>query len=99
MQDIYAFDIGDFGKLGLLRRLGQTGLALGVLWWRTQLGTAGGDGKHVKYLRDPRFRAGDPPLWDEMRRRFTSGPRTIAALEPLFPAGTFFHSDVVPNRS
>jgi hypothetical protein len=96
MQDIYSFDVGDFGKLGLLRLLCHTDLALGVLWWRTQLGTPGADGKHMSYLRDPRFRVCDSALWDEMGRRFRSGPRTIAALEPLFSGETIFHSDFVP---
>ena len=46
MQDCYAFDVGDFGKLGLLRHIHRvTNLRLGVLWWRTTLGTTGSDGK------------------------------------------------------
>ena len=50
MQDIYAFDIGDFGTLGLLRWLWSDQLRLGVLWWKTELGTSGADGKHTSYL-------------------------------------------------
>ena len=100
MQDCYAFDVGDFGKLGLLRHIHRvTGLRLGVLWWRTTLGTTGNDGKHVKYLQDPAFRACDPKLWDEMRRRFNPDARTIAALYPLLPAGTLFHDTPVPARA
>ena len=69
MQDCYAFDVGDFGKLGLLRHIHRvTNLRLGVLWWRTTLGTTGSDGKHVAYLQNPAFRACDPDLWEEMRR-------------------------------
>ena len=42
MQDRYAFDVGDYGKLGLLRHLSaETGLALGVLWWMTDAHPAG----------------------------------------------------------
>jgi hypothetical protein len=64
MQDIYAFDVGDFGKIGLLRRLhGRTGLRLGVLWYQTHLGSTGEDGKHVRYLEQRRYRACDPDLW------------------------------------
>ena len=35
MQDRYAGDIGDFGKLGLLRALNAAGLSIGVNWYRT----------------------------------------------------------------
>lgn len=100
MQDCYAFDVGDFGKLGLLRHLARvTRLRLGVLWWRTTLGTSGNDGKHVAYLKKPAFRACDSDLWEEMGRRFNRGPRTIAALYPLLPAGTLFHDTPVPPRT
>ena len=100
MQDCYAFDVGDFGKLGLLRHIYRvTNLRLGVLWWRTTLGTTGSDGKYVAYLQNPVFRACDPDLWEEMRRRFNPGARTIAALHPLLPAGTLFHDTLVPVRA
>ena len=100
MQDCYAFDVGDFGKLGLLRHIHRvTNLRLGVLWWRTTLGTTGSDGKHVAYLQNPAFRACDPDLWEEMRRRFNPGARTIADLHPLLPAGTLFHDTPVPARA
>ena len=100
MQDCYAFDVGDFGKLGLLRHIHRvTNLRLGVLWWRTTLGTTGSDGKHVAYLQNPAFRACDPDLWEEMRRRFNPGARTITALHPLLPTGTLFHDTPVPPRA
>ena len=35
MQNRYTGDIGDFGKLGLLRQLGRTGLSIGVNWYLT----------------------------------------------------------------
>ena len=35
MQDRYAGDIGDYGKLGLLRSLSRTGLRIGVNWYLT----------------------------------------------------------------
>lgn len=98
MQDRYAFDFGDFGKLGLLRHLANvTCLPLGVLWWKTGLGSAGGDGKHIGYLSDRRFRERDPLLWGEMGSRIHGG-RSIAALHSLFPAFTRFHDQPVPRR-
>jgi len=98
VQDIYAFDVGDFGKIGLLRHLcRRTKLRLGVLWYRTNLGSVGADGKHVGYLDDRRFRPCDPQLWDEMKKRFDPSRRAIAALHPLFPTGTIFHDKAVPT--
>ena len=35
MQDRYAGDIGDYGKIGLLRALSTAGLSIGVNWYRT----------------------------------------------------------------
>jgi len=97
VQDCYAFDVGDFGKLGLLRHIHHaTRLRLGVLWWRTGLGSNGNDGKHVGYLKKPAFRACDRELWEEMRRHFDPNMRTIAALQPLLPDGTRFHDVPVP---
>ena len=31
MQDRYAGDVGDFGKLGMLRQIADTGLKVGIL--------------------------------------------------------------------
>ena len=98
VQDRYAFDVGDFGKLGLLRHIHRTtGLRIGVLWWRTALGTSGNDGKHVGYLQNPAYRACDPELWEEMRRRFNPAARAIEALEPLLPPNTRFFGAPVPS--
>ena len=97
MQDRYAFDVGDYGKLGLLRHLlAETGLVLGVLWWMTALAPPGNDGKHLGYLSDQRFRRCDPWLWDEMAKLVAKG-RSVAALEPLLPLGTRFHGVPVPS--
>ena len=97
MQDIYAFDVGDYGKLGLLRQLTKgTNLTLGVLWYKTTAGTSGADGKHVTYLSDDRYSAPDPELWRAMGERFRTGERRIERLEPLLPAETLFHREPVP---
>lgn len=99
MQDIYAFDVGDFGKLGLLRGLtASTNLSLGVLWWKTSVGSSGADGKHVSYLEKGHYSHPDPQLWLGMRERFRLGARRIRALEPLLPNGTVFHRRTVPTN-
>lgn len=36
MQDRYAGDIGDYGKIGLLRAIQHTGLSIGVNWYKTE---------------------------------------------------------------
>lgn len=97
MQDIYAFDVGDYGKLGLLHRLAKAGLNLGVVWWKTELGSPGNDGKHLSYLEDSRYRRCDPDLLKSIRERIQNGPRSIEALEALFPDGTSFFADVIPT--
>lgn len=100
MQNIYAFDVGDFGKLGLLRHLhSETGASLGVLWWRTHLGSAGADGRFTNYFGRAEFRECDPGLHDEMEKSFRTGERLISSLEPLLPAGTLFHDAPIPFRT
>lgn len=115
MQDLYAFDIGDFGKLGLLRALteGSPRLKLGVIWYATNLGSAGADGKHIRYLalgseQVPRrlertLRVCDRTLYDSFRRHLRSaeGGRTISALEQLgvLAEDTRFVSSLVPENS
>ena len=54
MQNRYVGDIGDFGKLGLLRALSSKGLSIGVNWYLTTDESHNGDGRHVDYLaKDP----------------------------------------------
>ena len=36
MQDRYAGDIGDYGKIGLLKALQTQGLSVGVNWYRVE---------------------------------------------------------------
>jgi hypothetical protein len=96
MQDRYAFDVGDFGKFGLLRHLlsGDESLSLGVIWYATTLGSQGNDGKHVAYLdlggslvssRSDRYRGCDVGLYDLFRKTLLKpgSIRSIAALESL----------------
>ncbi|MBS2032042.1 MAG: hypothetical protein JST54_29355 [Deltaproteobacteria bacterium] len=108
MQDVYAFDVGDFGKLGLLRHLlaGPRAPRLGVLWYATALPSAAQDGKHIDYLELPRaeaarFRDCDPALYDRFRAalRRPRAVRSMAALERLrvWPTDTRFHRVATPS--
>lgn len=101
MQDRYAGDVGDFGKLGLLRQLtaGTPPLRLGVLWYRVQDESHNNDGRHTSYLTSDAkqhadLRACDPALATALARLIASGQRSIADLERAanLPPGTRFHS-------
>jgi hypothetical protein len=106
MQDRYAFDIGDFGKFGLLRALcghGETQcLSLSILWWLYPNENHNDDGKHIAYLRHPSpLRSCDPDLYDRFRAAVISssgeiiqGNRRIAVLEctGALPPSTAYYS-------
>ena len=91
VQDRYAGDVGDFLKLGLLRRLsssraGCSPLRLGVVWYRVEDEVHNADGKHVAYLSQGSpigrsLRRLDPDLYERLRGVVHSGTRSVAALE------------------
>ena len=80
MQNRYAGDIGDYGKLGLLRSLSRTGLRIGVNWYLTPDEDHNGDGRHTAYLRDDSYRSFDEDLWRKLREIANSDQRSVAAL-------------------
>ena len=82
MQNRYAGDIGDFGKLGLLRQLQlNTQLSIGVNWYLVPDESHNGDGQHIDYLTKNSCRECDPPLFDALAQVVASGRRQVAALE------------------
>lgn len=56
MQDAFALDISDYGKLGLLRLLTRGELTLAVLWWKT-IGTR--SNRHERWIGSSRRREGE----------------------------------------
>ena len=104
MRDNYAADVGDFGKLILLRRLSHTSsqYRLGVNWYRTtRTEDASSDGGHVAYLHSqPDYCKCDPPLYEALQK-IASKPRSVQALEQsgIFPPGSLFYSCSVPFGS
>jgi hypothetical protein len=92
MQDRYTGDVGDFGKLGLLRALCARNdlplLRLGVVWYLVPDESHNEDGKHTKYLGSPlRYRECDPELYDGLRHlllddcgRLAPGRRCVRSL-------------------
>lgn len=96
MQDRYVGDIGDYGKLGLLRRLAASSLRIGVNWYRTPDEDHNEDGKFIQYLTASGkglYRAHDPLLWDALSEIVNSGCRQIKSLEaPSILDAAFFHN-------
>ncbi len=79
MQDCYAGDVGDYGKLGLLRCLAQKGLMIGVNWYKVvpdqpPKNNDGGYGIH------PRFDVCDPGLAQGLRTVFHADDRSVSLL-------------------
>ena len=110
MQDRYAGDIGDFGKLILLNLLSTLGKhigSLGVNWYyvKTELRPSS-DGSHIGYLepshrRAEQFKACSPTLYDTLGRIVRSGHRSIHHLEQagVLPPGTKTYGEALPQQS
>ena len=82
MQDRYAGDVGDFGKIGMLREIASTGLKVGVNWYLTYKPEehGKGDGKYVGYLNDKAFKGCDDQLLESLRL-IVAGERSVEAIE------------------
>ena len=81
MQNRYTGDIGDFGKLGLLRILQSRSLTIGVNWYLTPDEDHNDDGKHTKYLKDESYRKYDEALWLELNQIVDAKQRRVSALQ------------------
>ena len=55
MQDRYAEDVGDFGKLGMLRCMEDVGLKVGINWYLVGAESHNNDGKHIGYLENEKY--------------------------------------------
>lgn len=82
MQNRYAGDVGDFGKIGMLRHLAQSGLTIGVNWYLVPDESRNNDGKHIGYLTDPKFAGCDDVLLDSLRS-IVGKERSVTAIEKL----------------
>lgn len=84
MQDRYAGDVGDYGKLGLLKALARV-VRVGVNWYRVDRpDERTGDGRHIGYLYRPRsaLLQCDPPLAHRLRE-IVEGGRSVRRLEGI----------------
>ncbi|MGE5612937.1 MAG: hypothetical protein ACM3XR_00865 [Bacillota bacterium] len=100
MQDRYAGDVGDFGKIGLLRQIASTGLKVGINWYRTYKPEEHdiGDGKHIGYLNNKSFQACDDELLSILRQ-IVKSDRSVAALEKaeLIPNAQYYSAILRPG--
>jgi hypothetical protein len=87
MQNRYTGDIGDFGKLGLLRQLSSAGFRIGVNWYLVPDEDHNNDGRHISYLKKDSFCSCDGFLWRQLGKIVDSGIRRVSALE---------ESDILP---
>ncbi len=93
MQNRYAGDIGDYGKLGLLRTLRAAGLSIGVNWYLTPDEDHNDDGKHTNYLKNNLYKDCDEGLWIELKEIVDSKRRTVSSLEKESILDAIFYSE------
>jgi len=98
MQNRYAGDVGDFGKLGLLRVLAKSGLKVGINWYLTEDEDHNNDGKHIAYLTNPMYDACDPELRGKLGYMVYGEQRSVQTMEKmnLIPGCVYFNL-VVPS--
>jgi hypothetical protein len=80
MQNRYAGDVGDFGKLGLLRQLISSQLDIGVNWYLVPDESHNADGKHIGYITDTRYNGCDDSLRNSLKE-IVNSQRSVSALE------------------
>ena len=102
MQDRYAGDIGDFGKIGLLKALQAQGLSVGVNWYRVEPMDAErkADGTYKqedgKYLIPEKLQVCDVSLAERLTKIAKSDHRSIRDLERgKFIPGARYYSEPV----
>ena len=97
MQNRYSGDVGDFGKIGLLRYLlNDSKYSLGINWYLFPNEDHNEDGKFTRYLSNPRFKLCDHELHNKLKT-VVSNNRCVQALENsnLFKCKTTYFSDSV----
>lgn len=99
VQNRYTGDIGDFGKLGLLRWMGRSGMSIGVNWYLVPDETRSNDGRYTSYLKKDTFCACDEELWLALQSIVASGNREVKALEAPNILNARFFSDVLLSNA
>lgn len=103
MQDKYAGDIGDYGKIALLRELYSQGLSIAVNWYlveppeREQKTNGSVKQEDGKYLIPEKFKVCDMALADILTRIAKSNDRSVSAIEQanLIPKAVYFNKPLL----
>ena len=98
MQNRYTGDIGDFSKLGLLRVLRSAGFSIGLNWYLTPDETHNGDGRHVDYLTQKKYRDCDEELWLGLKAIVDGENREVRFMENEDILQATFFSDCLDFR-
>lgn len=106
MQDRYAGDIGDYGKIGLLKALQAQGLSVGVNWYLTEPLKAERRADGSFKQQDGRYRipeacrACDETLADVLARISDSIDRSVRAIEQadLITDAAYYHDLLKPGQ-
>ena len=98
MQNRYAGDAGDFGKIGLLRNLANSGLRVGVNWYLVADEAHNEDGKHTGYLHDPKFTGCDDELLGKLGCIVYGNQRNVHAIQELelVPSAAYYCGELLP---
>lgn len=93
MQDRYAGDVGDFGKLGMLKLIEKSGISVGINWYLVDDETHNNDGKHTEYLNDKKYQGCDDELLIALRGMLGNNSRSVAELEKceLLSTQKYYH--------
>lgn len=101
MQNKYAGDAGDFGKIGILRSLSSSNLRVGVNWYLVFDEVHNDDGKYIGYLRDPKFVGCDDELLGKLGCMVYGNQRSISAIENmnLIANATYYNEELQPPQT
>ncbi len=100
MQDRYAGDIGDYGKIGLLRALQKQGFKIGVNWYRTEPPESEKNPDGSFKQKDGMYKTGDIP--EELKKcdpALTKKLAKIAEDEAHRSIAALEHAKLVPDAS
>ena len=102
MRDQFVGDVGDFGKYGLLRRLTNPDLTLGVVWYYRLDEPKDPGGRFIQYLKcdfhdRAKYQSCDPELWQILWKLVRNDKRYVRCVEqsPILPAGTKYFRDTL----
>lgn len=98
MQNRYAGDVGDFGKIGMLRLLEKEGLSVGVNWYLVADESHNNDGKHIGYMSDKKFTGCDDELLQALEDIIAQGERSVHAIEEqqLLETNIYYSKELYP---